>query len=197
MSESALAAEDRVRADGYALLARLFTAGPDEAWLAAMRQLGRGVDGPFGEALRGLAAAAAGIDAETAAIEHAELFVGTGRAPVSIYASHYLTDNWKELTLVDLRERLPALGLARQAGVSQPEDHLAALLEVMRHLVLRGSDDASLAMQQAFFGDYLALWAGRFGDAVEAHGGSRFYCTAARLLQVFCAIEADAFGLQS
>ena len=55
--------------------------------------------------------------------------------------SWYLTGFLQEEPLAELRDDLAELGLGR-AGVTETEDHIAALAEVMRHLVLTGPDDA-------------------------------------------------------
>jgi hypothetical protein len=111
--------EEAARADLYGVLARLFATGPDVAVLAAIAaaQADFGADSALAIAWADLQAAAREGDAAAASLEHAETFVGTGRAPVSIYASHSLSDQWKEMTVVELRDRLPLLGLARHVGV--------------------------------------------------------------------------------
>ncbi len=191
--------EEAVRADLYALLARLFAAGPDAGLLTTIA----GSPAPFGDAgllaqaWSALQASAAAVDADAVMLEHAETFVGTGRAPISIYASHYLSEHWKEMTVVELRDRLPQLGLGRQPGVSQPEDHLAALLEVMCHLVRRGNDADSMALQRDFFDRYLGPWYRRFCAEMKARGALHFYCAAASMLEAFLMIESEAFSLES
>ena len=191
--------EEAARADLYGLLARLFATGPDALVLAAIAgsQADFGADSPLAIAWADLQAAAHEGDAVAASLEHAETFVGTGRAPVSIYASHYLSDQWKEMTVVELRDRLPLLGLSRQAGVSQPEDHLAALLEVMCHLVRRGNHSEAVASQREFFERYLGPWFAKFSADVDAQPALYFYRTAASMLKAFLAIEAEGFKLES
>lgn len=192
------APEDTMRAEIYGLLAHVFAAGPSAALLAAVAGVAAELDAPgtvLGEAWRGFRQAAGAADPAALEVEHADLFVGTGRARVSIYASHYLSETWKEHTLVDLRDQLRGLGLARQPGVTQPEDHLAALLDVMRHLAERGDGEAAIDAQRRFFERYLGPWYGRFGAAVEAAGDGCFYCAATRFLVAFCAIEQQAFSL--
>lgn len=191
--------EEAARADLYGLLARLFATGPDALVLAAIAASPAdfGADSPLALAWADLQTAARAGDAAAASLEHAETFVGTGRAPVSIYASHYLSDQWKEMTVVELRDRLPLLGLARQAGVSQPEDHLAALLEVMCHLVRRGNDVVGMASQREFFERYLGPWFAEFCAAVDAQRAVYFYRIAASMLSAFLAIEAEGFNLES
>ncbi len=191
--------EEAARADLYGVLARLFATGPDVAVLAAIAaaQADFGADSALAIAWADLQAAAREGDAAAASLEHAETFVGTGRAPVSIYASHYLSDQWKEMTVVELRDRLPLLGLARQVGVSQPEDHLAALLEVMCHLVRRGNDVEGMASQREFFERYLGPWFEKFCRTVDAQRTLYFYRTAASMLKAFLDIEAEGFKLEN
>src|SRR5215472_1374759 len=90
--------EDHARAGYYALLARLFYAGPDVGLLAAIV----GAEGPedrqsaLGEAWNALAAAARETDVEAARIEYDQLFVGTGKAEVTPYATFYLSETGRE-----------------------------------------------------------------------------------------------------
>jgi TorA maturation chaperone TorD len=194
----ALAPEEALRAEIYGLLAHVFAAAPSAAVLEAVAGASAdlGAPGePLHEAWRALRRAAGAADAAALEVEHAELFVGTGRAKVSIYASHYLSETWKEHTLVGLRDELDGLGLARQAGVTQPEDHLSALLEVMRHLAQRGTGEAALAHQQRFFERYIGPWLEQFGAALAQVGGTPFYGAAAEMLLAFGDLERQAFRL--
>jgi TorA maturation chaperone TorD len=198
-SNAMLAPEDALRAELYGLLAHLFAAGPGDGLLksVAASPVELGAEGDLlGSAWRGLKAAAGAADASSLEVEHAELFVGTGKARVSIYASHYLSDTWKEHTLVELRDELQALGLARQAGVTQPEDHLAALLDVMRHLAMRGDGGHGVDAQRRFFERYLGPWYMRFGADVGSVSEAVFYCAAAQMLVAFCDVEQQAFKLE-
>ena len=121
------------------------------------------------------------------------LFIGVGKAAVSVYASHYLSENYKELTLVHLREELGRLGLARKAEAVEPEDHVAGLLDVMRHLVQRGNADEDVMRQASFFRSYLAAWGDALCDAIEKADGVQFYREVARLLKALIAIEVEVF----
>ena len=191
--------EEAARGDLYAVLACLFCAGPDAAMLDSLAASGARYGGEataLGRAWAALAAAADGASLEEFALEHAQLFVGTGRAPVSIYASHYLLASSQEHALVGLRDTLPELGLARLAGVTHPEDHLGALLEVMRHLVSRGGGDGSLALQRTFFNRYLGPVYGRFCDSVEECPDAACYRSAASVLRVFMRLEEEGFVLE-
>ena len=196
---AAMSPEDVARGELYAFLGRIFCAGPDAALLNSLAgsSVRYGGDATaLGRAWAALAAAADSASVEEFAIEHAQLFVGTGQAPVSIYASHYLLASSKEHTLVGLRDALPELGLARLPSVTQPEDHLGALLEVMRHLVRRGDGEGALAVQRTFFNRYLGPVYARFCDVVEAYPEARFYRIAASLLRVFMRLEDEGFALE-
>jgi TorA maturation chaperone TorD len=119
---TALAPEDAARADFYALLARLWHSGPDAPLLAAIAAAdeiaAEGDQTGLADAWRQLQAAAAAADAETARTEHDALFVGTGRAAVTPYASHYLTETARERLLVALRDELVELGLEPRCSKS-------------------------------------------------------------------------------
>lgn len=188
------APEDAARADLYALLARLFYAGPDAAVLAAIvgaDTLIADVDAPLSRAWREFQAVSRTVDAQQACDEYGSLFVGVGKAPVSIYASHYLSANYKELTLVHLRDELERLGLARKAEATEPEDHLAGLLDVMQHLVRRNENDA--LTQAAFFNSYLKPWHEAFCSAIEMAPGAPYYAPLSRLMKIYFALEVEVY----
>ncbi len=188
------AAEDLARANFYALLSRLFADGPDAALLASIARSGReqGGDSPLARAWQALAVACNDADANSAAQEHVDLFVGTGQAKVTPYLSYYLVPSGHEMVLVRLRAELAGLGLA--AAGSEPEDHIAALLEIMRHLALSGAGDIALHKQRAIFKAYLAPAYPRFCAAVESSGG-RFYPVVVRLLRAFLEVESEALEM--
>ena len=189
--EVTLAPEDEGRLQFYALLARLFAAGPDEALLRALAQSAGTVegDGELARAWNDLAAAAANASARDATLEFDATFIGVGKAPVSTYLSHYLPVARKEVVLVELRDTLARLGLARTAASAEPEDNLTAVLEVMRHLVAAGSDAQSLERQREFFARYLQPAFRGFCGAAHKVNLSNFYKAAVRLLEAF--MESD------
>lgn len=188
--------EDAARADIYALLSRLFYGGPDVPLLraiAAAQQLIATSDSGLSKAWSALCAAAKNADTDAAKIEYDELFVGTGKAPISIYASHYLTGSFKEQTLVNLRDELQRIGLQRSGAATEPEDHLAGLLDVMRHLVLRGDSDENVAAQTSFFVSYLKPWYARFAAEVAKAPTAVFYLPVAGFMQSFFDVELESF----
>jgi TorA maturation chaperone TorD len=194
-----LAPEDAARADFYALLARLWHSGPDAALLGAIAGadeiVGEGDQAEFAEAWHQLKAAAAASDAETARAEHEALLVGTGKAAVTPYASHYLAETARERVLVALRDDLTELGLKRDEASHEPEDHFAALCEVMRHLVAAGSSDAALQRQKKFFTRYMHPAYNLLTDQVTASTKTSFYGYVARFTKAFCDTEAASLDM--
>jgi TorA maturation chaperone TorD len=194
-----LAPEDAARADFYALLARLWHSGPDAGLLAAIAAadeiVAEGDQAALADAWRHLGAAAAVTDPQAACAEHEALFVGTGKAAVTPYASHYLAETARERVLVALRDELAELGLERDRSVHEPEDHFAALLEVMRHLVAAGSSDAALQRQKKFFTRYMHRAYNPLTDQVMASTKTSFYGYVARFTKAFCDTEAASLDM--
>lgn len=187
--------EEQARAGYYALLARLYYAGPDAGLLATIAgaedDAAESGQSELAAAWRGLAAAAAAMDAEAARSEYDRLFVGTGKAEVTPYASFYLAETGREKILVRLRSELAGLGLARRQGSHEPEDHMAGLFDVMRHLISTGSEDAA-TQQKEFFERYIAGSYEAFCAAAAASENSNFYKHVARFAQAFLYVEREA-----
>jgi len=189
--------EDEGRLQLYALLARLFAAGPDEGLLRALAQSAGSVegDGALAQALNELAQAAAHTSARDAKLEFDTTFIGVGKAPVSTYLSHYHPGTRKETVLVKLRDTLTELGLARTAASAEPEDNLTAVLEVMRHLVAAGSDLQSLQRQREFFAGYLQPAYRAFCDAAHKVDLSDYYKATVNMLEVFLDSDLAQFEM--
>lgn len=193
-----LAPEDRSRADFYALLSRLFYAGPDRALLAALAAappLGaEDANTALAQSWNSLVAAADAADAESAAAEYDSVFVGTGKAEITPYASHYLAHSAQDNVLVRLRAELDALGLERWHGAAEYEDHISALCEVMRHLIFF-TDDVAVQKQKSFFLAYVILSYPGFCDAVAASPNAGFYKHVARFAKAFLDLESESFEM--
>jgi len=189
-----LVQEDEARAGYYALLARLFYAGPDAGLLRTIA--GSGEIAAGGSQLAGpwdaLAAAARATGAEAARLEYDELFIGTGKAEVTPYASFYLAATGREKILVRLKQDLASLGLGKADTAREPEDHFAGLFEVMRHLISQGSDDAALQKQRGFFSAYVERSFPGFCGAVSASEKAGFYKHVSRFASAFLVVETEA-----
>lgn len=193
---SALTPEDEGRRDCYAMLARVFYAPPDQALLDTVAGSATGGAGVVAQALDVLAAAAREADVAEEHQRFDDLFIGTGKAPVTLYLSHYLTETGREKILVGLRGELASLGLARKESAREPEDHIAGLCELMRHLVGQGSDEAALARQRDVFDRYLARGFGPLCDAIQsADRPGAFFAGVATFAKAFLSVEAESFAM--
>jgi len=192
----ALDEEDEARADLYALLARLCYGGPDAALLASIaragEEFGRQHGSPLARAWQTLGTAAATTDPVAAQQEYDDLLVGTGRAPVSPYATYYLAESGREKIRVELRQELDAMGLSRKETSREPEDHFAGLFDVMRYLVNRGSGDVALRDQHRFFRRYIEPSYAVFCDAIIASERADFYRHVAALTLSYIDVEREA-----
>ncbi len=195
--------EDQARAGWYALLARLLADGPDEKLLQAIagadEMIGADDDAPLAIAWNKLQQAAVAIKAEAAQDEHQTLFVGVGASEVSPYGTHYVQYVEGTQFLAALRGELIKLGLAAHPGSSQAEDHIAAVLDVMRFLAVGDAEisAANVAVQESFFRNFVASWQGKFFTAVESSKTANFYKRVAQFGLAFFAAEAESFELGS
>lgn len=185
-------AEDLARAGYYAVLSRLFFAPPDESFLATLAAAGDVAErGALPAAWNALCAAAGAASAEAAKEEYDTLFVAIGKPRVVLYASWHLTGFMMEKPLAKLRDDLAALGLARSGDILEPEDHFAALMDIMRHLLLdtaRG-DGERLSLQQKFFSSHILTWYKNLCGAIEIQPEARLYRSVANFTGAFFEVE--------
>ena len=184
---------DRARAQEYALLAILLSRSPDREMIERLALL-RGDASPLGAAHAALAEAAARADEASAAREYFDLFAGLGQGTLLPYASHYLTGSLYGRPLARLRETFRHLGLERNRGHSEPEDHVAILCEIMAGLI--GGDLAVPAgADREFFEKHLARWTRRFFVDLENVKSADFYARVGALGRTFIDVETEAFAL--
>lgn len=191
--------EETARAEVYGLLAALYYAPPPASLLDKLRvavteapAAGALLEASWSE----LVAAARRLPDENVAREYDALFGGVGRPEVYLFGSHYLSGFLNEKPLAALRTDLDSLGLARDEAMSETEDHIAYLCEVMRYLI--AGDDvevANLTRQREFFARHLQPWATTLCDAVSAHPKADFYRSLAGFTQTFLSVEAQGFDM--
>ena len=184
---------DAARAQEYALLATLLARSPDQQLLARLARM-QGDATPLGLAHAALGEAAARMDAEQVGREYFDLFIGLGRGELLPYASYYLTGFLYERPLARLRGDLQRLGIERQPGHSEPEDHAAILCEIMAgiaggRLTVAGGTDREI------FEKHMAPWIGRFFADLERSEAAHFYARVGALGRTFVDIETEAFAL--
>jgi len=195
VSEDPVLAEDRLRAHQYRLLARLLAA-PADATLLRLASGLTGDDTDLGRARAELADRARQTTPAAASREYHELFIGIGRGELVPYGSYYLTGFLNEKPLAKLRSDMARLGIARADDVREPEDHIAALCEMMAGLIT-GTFGAplDLAEQRAFFSRHLAGWAPVFFADLEKAEAVWLYAPVGTLGRVFMGIEKTAFAM--
>lgn len=186
---------DGARAQEYALLAILLSRSPDSEMIERLALL-RGDASPLGAAHADLAEAAARADEAGAAREYFDLFAGLGQGALLPYASHYLTGSLYGRPLARLRETFQRLGIERDRGHSEPEDHVAILCEIMAGLI--GGDFAVPAgADREFFEKHLARWIRRFFVDLENVKSADFYARVGSLGRTFIDVEMEAFTLSA
>jgi TorA maturation chaperone TorD len=195
VTERALEAEDEARAAIYGLIARLFYAPPDQNLLGQIlhADLFQGREGAAARAWHELLEASRNVFPVVLENEHTELFVGTGKAELTPYLSHYVIKYATDNPLVEMRQQLARWGLARREGAGEYEDHIAGVCEAMRFAI--AVQHRSEEEQKAFFGRFLYPGAVAFCDAVSASPKATFYAAVARFARTFFEIEREAFAM--
>ena len=193
-----LSPEEQARADFYALLARLFYGPPDAPLLAGLAASGplAGDDpaAPLALAWSALRKAAGAADPDAVREEYESAFIGTGKAEVTLYTSAYTVKSAVDNPLVDIRAFMSRHGLSRRADAFEPEDHLAALFEVMRHLIVEGED--MLDEQRAFFEQFIGGGSVLLCDAIDRSPNTVFYRSVAKVARAFVEIEQAALDMK-
>ncbi|MEJ2361273.1 MAG: molecular chaperone TorD family protein [Gammaproteobacteria bacterium] len=125
--------------------------------------------------------------------EFHNLFIGLGRGELVPYASWYLTGFLMEKPLALLRGDLAALGFERNADIFEPEDHVAALCEVMDMLI---SENKPLQTQIEFFQAHMANWVDRFYQDLSLAKQAVFYRAVGRFGTAFFQLESDYLAMK-
>jgi TorA maturation chaperone TorD len=190
-----IAEEDQLRAQFYGLLAALLARPADAAMLARLAGI-EGDDTPIGRGLRTLAEVARMSTPDAVEQEYNNLFIGIGKGELTPFGSYYLTGFLNEKPLARLREAMDHHGITRADEVSEPEDHIASVCEMMSGLITGAfGPSLGLAEQRAFFRDHIGPWAGRFFADLEAAKSAAFYMPVGAIGRVFMEIEAEAFEM--
>ncbi len=187
--------EDELRASQYRLLSG-FLARPPNAALLQMSAGFTGDDTDLGQALSVLSRLARKTTPEMASSEYHELFIGLGRGELVPYGSYYMTGFLNEKPLALLRQDMARHEIARAENVSEPEDHIGALCEMMAGLIMGDfGEPVALDEQKQFFDAHMAVWAGRFFTDLENAKAARLYTPVGTLGRIFMDIEMTAFQM--
>lgn len=194
-ASAGLAPEDEARAAVYGLIARLFYAPPDQDVLAQVLHSAafEGSQAPAAVAWRELVAACRNAFPIVLENEHTALFVGTGKAEVTPYLTHYTILYATDNPLVDLRQQLSRWGMRRKENACEPEDHIAGICEAMRFAI--AVQQRTLQEQRMFFDRFLYGGGIGFCSAVTASDKADFYRRVAQFAYAFFELEREAFEL--
>jgi len=195
VSRVELQPEDAARAGIYGLIARLFYAAPDESVLGQLLHSHAfdGSDEPIARAWRDLVEAGRTAFPVVLENEHTELFVGTGKAEITPYLTHYTIRYATDNPLVELRQQLIRWGMARREEAHEPEDHIAGVCETMRFSI--AMQHRSDEEQKSFFERFLYRGGMAFCDAVSASPKAVFYRHVAGFARAFLEVEHEAFAM--
>jgi len=188
-------AENQYRAGAYSMLAALLRQSPRQDVLNVVTGLADGVeekdDFAVAMSMLGLAARAA-TPAELDDEYHA-LFIGLGRGELVPYGSWYLTGFLMEKPLGVLRDDLASMGFARNDSTCEPEDHVAALCEVMAMLIDEGRSPGE---QTLFFNAHMSSWLGRFFTDLSEAKSAVFYRAVARFGKAYFDFEKQYLAMR-
>jgi TorA maturation chaperone TorD len=188
---STLALEAPLRSDVYALLGALLARAPSRGRLEQLAGLAVLHDIPpsLAQAVADLRTAAVRCDPGAVAREYEALFVGLGRGEVMPYASWYADRTLMGAPLARLRRDVDRLPIRRGSGSCEPEDHAAALCEMMR--LLAAAPGLTPERQAAFFHAHLAAWMPRFFTDLREAPSADFYLAVGFLGGVFMELENE------
>lgn len=192
--------EDLARADLYGLIARLFHLPPDQELLdqiAATADQQEVVDGaPLAKAWMDLVEVAKNNTAKAWHEEFDLNFISVGKPNVVLNGSFYMAGHLNERPLVNIRKALEELGLEASEEVTETEDHISALCEVMRYLIAGDDVEVSnLTNQRVFFNEHIRPWYDELCNAIEGIPEMHLYRPVAVLCREFLAIEGQSFDM--
>ncbi len=184
------------RVEIYLLLATLFREPPKRALLEWLSDLDvEPTEQTLQQAWLEIKSAAKSADQQSCAHEFQELFIGIGRGEVVPFGSWHQTGFLMEKPLADLRQDLKSLGFTRQEQVKEPEDHIAALCEVMSFLV---DDQEGLEQVQArFFMEHIAPWYQSLAEQIQDAPSAKFYQAVSKLMLAFLSIEQTKLSVHT
>jgi TorA maturation chaperone TorD len=189
------AEEDALRVQLYRLIAQYLSAPPSDQDLALAAGLSASAGTPLGDAVTALSRAASATNAGSEADAYQNLFIGLVRGIFVPYGSYYLTGFLHEKPLARLRADMNTLGIARQEDVSEPEDHIASVMEMMAGLIAGHFGVVPFDVQRRFFEAHVGSWAGHFLRDLSVDETSPFYGALGTLGLRFIEVEERAFAM--
>lgn len=187
--------EDELRANAYGLLASLLARAPNAEFLEKLGGL-KGDASAMGQEFSRLGECARTMTVSEISDEYQALFIGLGRGEILPYGSYYLTGFLNEKPLARLRNSMAELGIGRDPSVKEPEDHIAALMDMMAGMITgRFGQPADLGVQKQFFDSHIGNWAPHMFSDLEKAKGAVFYKPVGAIGRLFMEIEQAAFEM--
>ncbi|AUV86227.1 molecular chaperone [Vibrio campbellii] len=185
--------EQTLRTEIYLVLSALFRSAPSEEMIEFLTSLEvEPSESAMQKAWIALQQAAKDSNREALEDEYQDLFIGIGRGEVMPFGSWHMTGAMMEKPLAEIRHDLELLGFERDENVKEPEDHIAALCEVMSMLTGEAED-----LQQAVFNKHIAPWFNSFTQQLENAQSANFYKPAAQLCEAFLTLEQVRFSVNT
>ncbi|WP_199481519.1 molecular chaperone TorD family protein [Vibrio owensii] len=185
--------EQTLRTEIYLVLSALFRSAPSEEMIEFLTSLEvEPSESAMQKAWIALQKAAKDSNREALEDEYQDLFIGIGRGEVMPFGSWHMTGAMMEKPLAEIRHDLELLGFERDENVKEPEDHIAALCEVMSMLTGEEED-----LQQAVFNKHIAPWFNSFTQQLENAESASFYKPAAQLCEAFLTLEQVRFSVNT
>lgn len=204
-----------MRAGVYEMLAALLAREPGSELLQALADLDE-IDTSEGQIAMGwelLRQASRKTSTDAVRDEYFNLFLGVGRGELVPFGSWYMTGFLMEKPVSHLRTDLSALGIERQDGVAESEDHIAGLCDAMA-LMIRSSAGQGSAESEAgeaeqtidvvgfdrqgeFFRAHIEPWAQRFFADLQTAKAAHFYRAVGFFGESFIEFEQQLFNMKS
>ena len=123
-------------------------------------------------------------------------FISVGRPNVILNGSFYMAGHLNEKPLIEIRRALDAFGLESAQEITETEDHISSLCEVMRYLIAGDDVEVSnLTNQQIFFNAHIRPWYEQLCEAIEEIPEMHLYHPVAALTREFLDIEGHSFDM--
>lgn len=195
--------EDLARADLYGLIARFFYQPPDQELLdqiaaSAADETSRSFEGnaPLAQVWLSVVEVAKNNLAKAWHDEFALNVISVGRPNVILNGSFYMAGHLNEKPLIEIRRALDAFGLESAQEITETEDHISSLCEVMRYLIAGDDVEVSnLTNQQIFFNAHIRPWYEQLCEAIEEIPEMHLYHPVAALTREFLDIEGLSFDM--
>jgi len=198
--KSAGQVEQQYRASAYSILAALLRGIPAQETLGHVSEFAKVNIENIEEDELLLSMSSLGLTAQSSDVsviddEYHVLFIGLGKGELVPYGSWYLTGFLMEQPLSILRDDLKALGYERDESVVEPEDHVAALCEMMALLITESAKSVQKEnlgkdeTQVIFFEKHIEPWMGRFFKDLSEAESAVFYRAVGRFGAAFINFE--------